>query len=90
MEQVYSAYKKNVQGKDTYFVKRFLTFSEYPMLEPVLEGYGMHASLEKACQIAGITSPDVIMNLKTQADGLPVEAKVVKMSPVGFSVKISR
>lgn len=90
MEQIYSAYKKNVQGKDTYFVKRFLVFPEYPMLEPVMDGYGMHASFEKACSIAGITNAATISDLRSEADGVPAEAKVVKMIPMGLSVKISR
>jgi hypothetical protein len=90
MEHVYSAYKKNVQGTEVYFVKRFLTFPEFPMIEPVVEGYGMHAKLEKACSIAGITDSGIVARLKSEADGIPVEAKVVRMSPVGFSVKISR
>ncbi len=90
MEQVYSAYKKNVQGGEIYFVKRFLVFPEYPMLEPVLEGYGMHKSLDKACLIAGIKDASIVAKLKCEADGLPEEAKVIKMAPAGFSVKISR
>ncbi len=90
MEQVYTAYKKNVQGKDAYFVKRFLSFPEYPGLEPVMEGYGMHAVLEKACAIAGISDKNLIEKLRTEADGLPVEARVVKMMSPGRSVKISR
>ena len=90
MEQVYSAYKKKMQGGEIYFVKRFIVFPEYPMLEPIMEGYGMHADLVKACRIAGITDESAISNLRVEADGVPVEAKVVKMTPAGLSVKISR
>lgn len=90
MEQIYSAYKKNVQGKEIYFVKRFLIFPEYPMLEPVHEGYGMHSNFDQACHIAGISDPSLIARLRSEADGIPEEAKVVKMNPTGFSVKISR
>ncbi len=90
MEQVYTAYKKIIQGKEVYFVKRFLKLPEYPMLEPILEGYGMHASLDKACMIAGISDRNIIAKLRSEADGVPTEARVVKMSPMGLSVKISR
>lgn len=90
MENVYTAYKKNVNGNECYFVKRFVVFPDIPELEPVQEGFGMHLNLEKACKIAGITSPETIAALKVQADGVPVEARVVKMRPAGLSVKISR
>lgn len=54
MEKMYRAYEKTIDGKTFYFIKHFITFSEYKDISPVLTGYGMHNDFVKACKIAMI------------------------------------
>lgn len=63
MKHNYQAYTKKVNGTEHFFVKKFLSFPEYQHVPDVMEGFGMHTNFSKACQIAGITDPQVMNNI---------------------------
>lgn len=91
MKDSYEAYIKEVNGIPLYFVKHFLVFPDYNNIEPVVQGYGMHADFDKACSIAGILDPAIRKSI------LPVEpaekmneAKLIDISEYQAQKRLSR
>ncbi|MEO6668319.1 MAG: hypothetical protein ABIN36_02515 [Ferruginibacter sp.] len=82
METFYKAYTKTTQNELYYFVKRYLSFPEYPEVEDVQEGYGMHVDFNKACSIAGINNPTVRKQLLDSIESeVGTQAKVIDLNP---------
>ena len=82
MENFYTSYTKNVQGKTYYFVKKFLTFPEFNNVPNVLVGYGMHTDFDKACNIAMVHDTNIKLQLLNNMTGAVEKAKVIEMMPV--------
>lgn len=79
MQYIYQAYSKQVNGTETFFVKRFLHFPELPHVPDVQEGFGMHTDFVKACGLAGISDPELI-NQVLEGMREPVQpAKVINI-----------
>ncbi|MDB5202163.1 MAG: hypothetical protein JWQ27_1572 [Ferruginibacter sp.] len=89
MEIFYTAYIKPIQGKNYYFVKKYLTFPEYPNVADILEGYGMHTDFNRACNIACVHDEKTRARLLNEAQGIPKQAKLVEMTPQHRSIKSS-
>ncbi len=87
MENFYTAYTKTVQGKNYYFVKKFLTFPEFNNVPNVLVGYGMHTEFDKACSIAMIEDASIKLKLLNSMTGAVEKARVIEMMPVNFESK---
>lgn len=90
MEHIYNAYKKDVQGVTTYFVKKLRTFPDLMGVPDIMEGFGMHADFTKACNIAGITQPDIINQLLAEVNETHMPAKVIQFMAPGISVNMNR
>lgn len=78
MENVYTAYTREINHQTFYFVKKYISFPEMEDAQ-VLDGYGMHADFYQACSIAEIQNERVINNLLDQLQMVPLEARVVSM-----------
>lgn len=87
MENFYTSYTKNVQGKTYYFVKKFLKFPEFNNVPDVLVGYGMHVEFDKACSIAQVFDQNIKLQLLNNMTGAIEKAKVIEMQPVNFEIK---
>ena len=71
MENVYTAYIKEVNNQQLYFVKKFSSFPELENVEPVLDSMGMHKNFYRACDMAHIYDNQVIKNLYNQLHVVP-------------------
>jgi hypothetical protein len=83
METFFTAYTKFLDFKTYYFIKKFSAFPELKDVSPVLESYGMHIDFDKACNIAGVTSPIVKEELLKQIEQNLPKAKVVELAGAG-------
>ncbi len=63
MNIFYTAYTRQVQGTNFYFVKKFSTFPELKGTPNILESFGMHRDFNSACRIAKINDPLIKENL---------------------------
>lgn len=90
MEHIYNAYKKDVQGVTTYFVKKLRTFPELMGVPDIMEGYGMHTDFDKACKIAGITQKEIISQLFAEVTETQLPARVIQFMAPGISVNMNR
>lgn len=91
MKDSYEAYVKEVNGIPLYFVKHFLVFPEYSNIDPLVQGYGMHADFEKACNIAGILDPAIRKSIfPVQSTENTDEAKLVDISVYRAQKRLSR
>jgi hypothetical protein len=54
MEKVYTSYTRKIGDTTYFFVKKYTLFPEQDNIPPILESYGMHTDLSKACKIAGV------------------------------------
>jgi hypothetical protein len=82
MENIYSAYTKQINGKTFYFVKRFSTYPEYDNVPMILESMGMHSDFFKACEIAKVYDDVVINRLMNDVHIIPQSARVIHMPRV--------
>ena len=82
MENVYTAYSKDVNGKTFFFAKKYNVFPEYPDFPNVLDSMGMHTDFYKACEIAKITDEVIINKLLNDLHILPDSTKVIQMHGV--------
>lgn len=71
MENVYTAYVKEITDQNFYFVKKFNCFPELPDVEPILESMGMHPDFYKACELAKLEDSEIIKKLYNQLHILP-------------------
>ncbi|MEO6819015.1 MAG: hypothetical protein ABI266_07950 [Ginsengibacter sp.] len=71
MENKYSAYKKEVNNQQLFFVKKFTAFPELENVEPVLETLGMHRDFYRACEMAHIFDEKIINDLYNQLHVIP-------------------
>jgi len=79
MENLFTAYTKDVNNQTLYFVKKYIQFPEYNAKVPILDSYGMHTDFYKACFIANITDEAVVNNLMKQLNIEPEEARVIPL-----------
>lgn len=87
MQYFYEAYQKDVQGTKYFFVKRMLSFPEYPELSPLQEGFGMHTDFDKACRLAGIDDAATVMQIfASLSEQIPV-AKIIDISALNDQVQ---
>lgn len=82
MENIYTAYSKEINGKTFFFVKKYNTFPEYENFPKVLESMGMHTDFYKACDIAAINDPSIVTRLLNELHILPGSTKVIQMHGV--------
>lgn len=90
MEHIYNAYKKEVQGTVTYFVKKYRTFPELMGVPDIMEGFGMHTDFEKACKIAGVAQPEIVQQLLAEVTETQMPARVIQFMAPGISVNMQR
>ncbi|MEP6616606.1 MAG: hypothetical protein ABJA57_08515, partial [Ginsengibacter sp.] len=77
MENFYTAYIKQINGTNFYFVKKYITFPEYRDIPDILENYGMHKDFNKACRIALISDPVIRQELLNTLPAERVQSKVI-------------
>ena len=87
MENTYTAYTKIVENKTYYFVKKFLTFSEFYGVAPLMESFGMHEDFNKACDIAAVNDPIIREQLLSEALGTIQQAKVIDLNALNYAGK---
>jgi hypothetical protein len=87
MEYNYSSYTKLINNETFYFVKKYLLFPEWEELTPVLVDYGMHADFYRACSIAAIYEPTLMIQLFKEAQATIQQAKLIDFNSVKFSRK---
>ena len=80
IETEYQSYTKEINGEVFYFVKKFIVFTGFNDVSPLLIGYGMHRDFEKACRIAGVIEKDIQQKIRTD---LPT-ARVVEFKNYSF------
>ena len=80
MENYYTAYSKELQGKTYYFVKWYVAYSEIKNVPPMLKGYGMHLDFNKACRIAGIDDKKIKEQLLQDIEANVQHAKVIEFN----------
>jgi hypothetical protein len=80
MENYYTAYSKELQGKIFYFVKWHIKFSELKNVPPLLKGYGMHTDFNKACRIACIDNDRIKEQLLQEIEVNVQRAKVIELN----------
>lgn len=88
MEYYYSAYTKLINNQTFFFVKKYLLFSELNETEPVLVNYGMHMNFYKACSIAAVNDPSLMIQLFKEAQGTIEHAKLIDFNSIKFSRKL--
>lgn len=71
MENIYTAYIKEVNNQPLYFVKKFTSFPELENVEPVLDSMGMHHDFYRSCEMAHIYDEKIIKNLYDQLHIIP-------------------
>ena len=83
MENIYSAYTKNVNNETMYFVKRFTSFPDLVGSPSILADYGMHKKFLKACFIAQISDKIIINQLAAQVNLSPLSepGKLISFKP---------
>jgi hypothetical protein len=82
MENIYTAYSRDINGKTFFFVKKYNIFPEYADFPKVLDSMGMHTDFYKACEIAKITDEVIIKRLLNELHILPDSTKVIQMHGV--------
>ncbi len=87
MEHTYTSYCKKINNSTFYFIKKFQVYPELFNVPPMLEGYGMHTSFDKACSLAGIYEKQIKTKLLQDIAGADYGGKVIEMAA---SEKISR
>lgn len=80
MENFYTAYTKQINGTDFYFVKKYITFPEYRDVPDILETYGMHTDFNKACRIAMVTDPAIKHQLLNSLPADRPRSKVIHIN----------
>jgi hypothetical protein len=80
MENFYKAYTKDVHGVIHYFVKKFISFSEYPTMPDILDRFGMHQSFDRACELAGIHEVEIREKLKKELEDQQAQGKVIPLN----------
>ena len=78
METLYTAYIKEVNNQQLYFVKKFSSFPELENVEPVLDALGMHHNFYRACDMATIYDEKIIKNLYNQLHIVPESENVTE------------
>ena len=78
MENVYTAYIKEVNNQDLYFVKKFTSFPELENVDPVLDSMGMHHDFYRACDMAQIYNEGIIKKLYNQLHIIPESENVTE------------
>ena len=81
MENIYTAYSKDVNGKTFFFVKKYNVFPEYEDFPNVLDSMGMHTDFYKACEIAKIDDETIIRKLLSELH-IPEPTEVIQMHGV--------
>lgn len=82
MENIYTAYSKDINGKSFFFVKKYNVFPEYENFPNVLDSMGMHTDFYKACDIAKINDAAIIKELLNELHILPDSTKVIPIHGV--------
>ncbi len=81
MNIFYTAYTRQIQGTNFYFVKKFSTFPELKGIPDILESIGMHRDFKIACRIAKINDPLIQQNLLSAIDyGNSDYGKIIHMN----------
>lgn len=86
----YSSYTKLIDNQTFYFVKKYLLFPEWRGVAPVLVNYGMHTDFYKACSIASVSEPTLMIELLKEAQATIQQAKLIEFNSVKFSRKTSK
>lgn len=81
MENIYTAYTKQVNDQKYYFVKKFVAYPELKGVPHILETYGMHTDFEKACRIANITNAKIKEQLLLSIEENIQHAKIIELNP---------
>lgn len=71
MEHVYTAYTKEVNNQQLFFVKKFSSFPELENVDPVIESLGMHPDFYRACDMAQVYDENVVRDLYSQLHIIP-------------------
>ena len=82
MENIYTAYIREVNGVDFYFVKKYNIFPEVTGSLKVLESFGMHSNFYRACDIAKIYDEATINKLLNGFHIRPEDTKIAPVKPV--------
>jgi len=80
MDNLYTAYTKEIDGVIFYFVKKYQTFPEFTNVPPLLENYGMHTDFRKACKIASIYDEAVQEQLSATVQLPESRSQIIKMN----------
>jgi hypothetical protein len=78
MENVYTAYIKEVNNQQLYFVKKFTSFPELENVDPILDSLGMHRDFNRACEMAQIYNKDIIKDLYSQLHIVPESKNAIE------------
>ena len=82
MENIYTAYIREVNGVEFYFVKKYNIFPEMKGAPKVLESFGMHTNFYRACDIAKIYDEATITKLLNGFHIRPEDTKIVPAKAV--------
>jgi hypothetical protein len=80
MENIYTAYIKQINGTNFYFVKKYITFPEYRDVPDIMETFGMHTNFNRACRIAMVTDPAIKQQLLNTLPADRPKSKVIHMN----------
>lgn len=91
MENVYTAYTREIDNQTFYFVKKFTLLCELNDGLQILDNYAMHHNFFKACSIAEINDEHVINDLLKQVRLTPDAARIIPLhKKASFSSSILR
>lgn len=79
MENVYTAYTREINSQTFYFVKKFTVVSELNDGLQILDTYAMHHNFFKACSIAEINDEHAINDLLKQLRITPEAARIIPL-----------
>lgn len=82
MENIYTAYSKDISGKTFFFVKKYNVFPEFEGFPKVLDNMGMHTDFYKACDIAKINDETILKKLLSQLRIPPEPTKAIQIHGV--------
>ncbi|MEO6135588.1 MAG: hypothetical protein ABIP35_10575 [Ginsengibacter sp.] len=79
MENIYTAYTREINNQTFYFVKKFTSFPEVNDGLQFMDSFAMHHDFFKACSIAKIANENVIENLMNQLNITTEDAKIIPL-----------
>ena len=82
MENIYTAYSREINGKTFFFVKKYNVFPEFKDYPKILDSMGMHTDFYKAYNLAKINDEAILKKLVSELHVLPEPSKVIQMHGV--------